>query len=255
MPSAMRTEVALALRVDGTVDPSIGLLQTRCLVSSPLHLVPKRQLEDTFRWIVAPMDGYIAGVVYTDGSLVDGDVDFEGTCARLGWSFLAINGEGNIVAAACGRPPAWITTIYGAELWAIVMAARYAFPGGVAELVSDCESVVNDIRKGPRWATAYNRVLARAWAAFWATTDEQAPPFEVVWMPAHIPEHAVGVARLSNGRLLTHCDRDMNAKVDRWAKEVARSERAPLRIRDLVLHQAAAVRGCGGVDSQRHGSG
>ena len=41
MPSAMRTEVALARREDGTVDPSIGLLHTRCLISYPLHMVPK----------------------------------------------------------------------------------------------------------------------------------------------------------------------------------------------------------------------
>ena len=242
MPRDMRAEVARARRDDGTFDPSIVLFHTRCLINSPLHLVPKRPLEETFRWLVAPDDGYIVGVVYTDGSLIDGDVDFEGTCARLGWSFLAIDDEGRIVAAACGCPPAWVTTIYGAELWAIIMAARCAFPGGVSELISDCESVVKDIQKGSKWAVAHNRVLARAWAAFWATTDDDQPPFEVVWMPAHTPEHAVGAARLSNGRLLTHCDRDMNAKVDEWAKEVAKSERAPLRVRDLLLNRAATVR-------------
>ena len=68
MPSAMRMDVVLARREDGTVDPAIGPLHTRFLVASPLHLVPKRPLVETFRWLVRPAEGYIIGVVYTGGS-------------------------------------------------------------------------------------------------------------------------------------------------------------------------------------------
>ena len=39
------------------------------------------------------------------------------------WASAVYNSEGEIVAAANGRPPAWAEGIHGAELWGLLMAA------------------------------------------------------------------------------------------------------------------------------------
>ena len=79
---------------------------------------------ESFRWIVRPVDGWIKGKVFTDGSMIDGPPHLDGLCRRLGWSFVALDNVGNITASACGIPAVWIDTVYGAELWAFWQAAR-----------------------------------------------------------------------------------------------------------------------------------
>ena len=70
---------------------------------------------ESFRWIVQPVDGWINGRIYTDGSMIDGPPCVDGLRRRLGWSIVALDSDGNITASACGTPAIWID---GAELWA-----------------------------------------------------------------------------------------------------------------------------------------
>ena len=65
-----------------------------------------------------PTDGLLEGDVYTDGSLMDNEPAPEGSCRALGWSFVILGPDGEVVAAARGCPPAYIDTIYG---WAVQM--------------------------------------------------------------------------------------------------------------------------------------
>eukprot|EP00973_Karenia_brevis_P071703 9963285-Karenia_brevis.AAC.1 len=61
-----------------------------------------------------------------------------GCCARLGWALASVDREGNILASAYGRPPGWIDSIHGAEVWGILMAVSNSFPG--AQFRTDCKA-------------------------------------------------------------------------------------------------------------------
>ena len=97
-----------------------------------------------FRMGRAAASECIPGVVYTDGSMADGPPKFGGVCGRLGWSFVAVDNRGRTVASAHGSPAAWVTTVYGAEVWALFMAATHALPaprsGPTAKRHSVCSS-------------------------------------------------------------------------------------------------------------------
>ena len=52
--------------------------------------------------------------------------------------------DGEIAAAAHGRPPGWVDTSYGAELWAVQMVVTLVLPGSARVLV-ECEAVRNPL--------------------------------------------------------------------------------------------------------------
>jgi hypothetical protein len=56
-----------------------------------------------------------------DGSLIDASGE---SYQALGWAFIAIDDDGEILAAAFGVPPKWVDSIQGAELWAVRMALQ-----------------------------------------------------------------------------------------------------------------------------------
>ncbi len=112
---------------------------TRALLPTPLTVVPPPPEAETFEWVLRPADESLtfAGIVYPDGSASDP------TCPvlrRLGWAFTVVNAEGIIIAAARGRPPAWIRDVPGAEAWALLQAATRALPGTSFRI--DCLHVV-----------------------------------------------------------------------------------------------------------------
>ena len=120
-----------------------------------------------------PVDGSIKGRIYTDGSMVDGPPYLDGLCRRLGWYIVALDGEGNITASACGVPAVWIDTVYGAELWAFWQATRLAMPG--ASFRTDCLSVLKVFQSGKRSACSSRCKLARVWHGVFAALDDQDP--------------------------------------------------------------------------------
>ena len=67
-------------------------------------------------WFKRSEDIPLGCVIFTDGSLLDDSLS-KG-CQSLGWDFVVIDSDGELVAAAHGVPPEWIDIIQGAELWA-----------------------------------------------------------------------------------------------------------------------------------------
>ena len=153
MPSEIRTQLQRALSRGTPLSGAEVLWFTRGIRKSPFARLPQREKnEGTFEWVMAPQDdGPFCGLVYTDGSLCDGDALFEGHCLALGWSFVALDEDGEIVASAHGTPPWWVSTIYGAELWAIQMVVARIVPG-MARALSDCQTVQRDCSRGLVWA-------------------------------------------------------------------------------------------------------
>mgnify|MGYP000585824270 FL=1 len=99
-------------------------------------------------------------VVFTDGSLIDGKVRYG--CQSLGWAFAIINDDGDLIAAAHGVPPQCISTIQGAELWAVRMAMLHVtFP---EKLYTDCMSVKLGVRRSREWAGSSKRRMASVWS-------------------------------------------------------------------------------------------
>ena len=82
--------------------------------------------EATFHWYLKPDEDFMSGDFYLDGSALDGPCE---ELLRCGWSFVAVNAEGTIIAAAFGATPPWIRGIGGAECWALLQATGSAFPG------------------------------------------------------------------------------------------------------------------------------
>ena len=142
---------------------------TRALLPLPLATVHAPIAEETFALIWAPPDGCLSGRVYTDGSLIAGPPRLSGTCRRLGWAFVALNDSAEVCASASGVPSSWVTTIYGAELWALHMATLHALPGSA--LRTNCQSPVRvsqNGRKGRQAAAAalpgYGLAFLQPWA-------------------------------------------------------------------------------------------
>ena len=177
--------------------------------------------------------------MYTDGSLMDNDAALQGHCRALGWSFVVVDGDGVMIAAAHGRPPDWIDNIFGAELWAVQMAVTLILPGS-ARVLTDCESVRIGCQRGSKWTTAPGRVYARIWAVIHATGDS-ADLAPVIWMPAHAAEWQVGSARKGDGSVLTATDRIANDLADRFAKAAAEAHRVAGPIREAIHQRHSKV--------------
>eukprot|EP00973_Karenia_brevis_P014232 1937070-Karenia_brevis.AAC.1 len=122
MPVKLYRDMKRALRHDGTMDSADLLWFTRALRPSPFAMLPRQQQEETFEWIKCPDGDLFDGMVYTDGSLMDNQSECEGRCRALGWSFIVTDADNKVTAAARGCPASWVETIYGAELWATLLA-------------------------------------------------------------------------------------------------------------------------------------
>ena len=70
-------------------------------------------------------------------------VDWQGCAPAMAWAIAAFDADGNLEAAAKGRPPSWSSGIYGAELWSVLMAVYSSMPG--APIRADCLSVQQGI--------------------------------------------------------------------------------------------------------------
>eukprot|EP00973_Karenia_brevis_P040292 5565922-Karenia_brevis.AAC.1 len=117
-----------------------------------------------------------------------------------------------------------------------------ALPGAFT-VFSDCQAVQRDCSRGPRWATASNRMYARVWTVLNAASDEGENPLPIIWMPAHTAEHDEGVLFKSDGTLLSARDRRANAMADRMAKVAAAGRRHQRHVRERLRTQAEQVAG------------
>ena len=78
----------------------------RALIPSIAKRVSPPAIEATFEWIVRPEGGTFKGTAYNDGSLLDGPTQLVGRC---GWAFVVLDDSWQVIAAASGIPPDWIT--------------------------------------------------------------------------------------------------------------------------------------------------
>ncbi len=211
-----------------SVSPPSPATATRALFPSPFHIVPPPPPLETFEWVVPPADGSgcFQGAVYPDGSAYDNCCH---SLRRLGWSFVAVDTEGRVVAAARGRPPSWVRDVPGAEAWALLQALSRALPGST--FYTDCLQVARAMWRGRKWATAAQRPLARTFNLLFSASDDRAPG-DFVWLPSHKGTASVGVIKLSNGATMTEIDRVTNQLADDHAKHVARRERVHDSVRE-----------------------
>lgn len=188
----------------------------------------------TFRWHIRPVTGRFAGTVYTDGSIFDRKL-----CSKQkksGWAFVVLDGFGQVVAAASGKPPRCIRTSTAIEAWAFYMAVLHATPGCSYRM--DCQNCVRIFHRGKEFLAAHKRPTEMLWERIFDAIVEGKQTTEVTWMPAHTKRWEIGKARLGNGEFLTATDRRGNAMADALAKIAAKSSlRFPKHIRpqDLVF--------------------
>ena len=109
----------------------------RGLFSWNSKALTKPHAEGTFHWVVEPTTSLLRGVVYPDGSWLDGP----GPLARGGLAFVVTDVLGEVLAIARGLPPDWVTDIPGCEAWAVLQAAALAQPGQI-EFMSDCQPCI-----------------------------------------------------------------------------------------------------------------
>lgn len=123
-----RSEYAPSLMMQRVVgdDGSGNLALDRGLLKSVEHWVPAAASEATSHWHTKPRGGVIEGTVYSDGFQLDGHSPLMRRCR---WAFVAVDRYGNVIAAAYGLPPSWVSTIGGAEAWALYQAAAHAILG------------------------------------------------------------------------------------------------------------------------------
>ena len=209
------------------------LLLTRALHKSVEPRVARRPLHGTFNWIVQPDgDGVPHGRVYADGSRLFAEHRYFNLLAKHGWAFAIIDISGNIVAAASGTVPWWISGIYGCELWALLQAASSASPGSPMHV--DCNAVRLGVQNGLNWAQSSSRKLARAWIPLANILEDVTD--SVAWLPAHCNKSAIGVRELSNGRKFDRVDHATNDLVDAWAKREANAS-SPSRSEIRVVNE------------------
>jgi len=115
--------------------------------------------EASFTWIKRPASGIAEGTVYMDGSRLFGEWKLAGFCARQGWAMAAFDDEGNLTAAAHGRPPQWVRGINATELWGLLMGSQSSDP--FCPLLVDCMAVKQGSHRGPEWAGSPVRKYAR----------------------------------------------------------------------------------------------
>ena len=219
------------LRQNGhSVNGAIVLAVTRGLFPAPACPVRDSSCFDTFEWHVECVDIPAGCVVFTDGSLIDGLLP--NGWQSLGWAFAVVDCDGVLVAAAFGVPPRWLSTIQGAELWAVCMALQHvAFP---EKLLTDCDSVRLGLKQPREWASSSKRRLARLWTL--VHNQVEGDHDLVHWMPAHTSESSIGQKMCSDGVPVSQERWCANQIVDLLAKDAADGHRVNARARSRLIH-------------------
>ena len=123
---------------------------------------------ESFKWHVQPQALPIRGAFYTDGSARGGPIK---ELVRCGWSFVAVNSQGEVIAAAYGAPPPRVEDIGGAEVWGLYQALLVSIPSQSKYWV-DCLPFLTAVEKGGSVAKDPRNPLARAHALVMPILDE-----------------------------------------------------------------------------------
>ena len=199
--------------------------------------VPPPSSEATFQWVKWPEvsigeleTGTYA--VYTDGSRLDTEVK---CLSRCGWSFVVADFDGGLIASAHGLPPSWCDTITATEAWALHQALGVISYS--SSFYTDCRPCVTLLQTPRHEATAADRPLARVFNLLHDHLDSGLSSNQVRWMPAHCSRTMVGVAKKSDGTVLTQIDLELNSLADWLAKSAVGFHRVPVETRDRVMLQ------------------
>lgn len=166
----------------------------RALAARPPKPARAQAATETFKWIVEPVDGWMQGDVYPDGSVLDGPTE---ELSRCGWAFVVLDDGLNVIAAAHGAPPPWITDFGGSEAWALLRAAKRAV-SGMCKYRPDSLTTVQAVQAGRPTSTTAKKLYARVYALLFTALDDT-PVEDVIWMPAHKKEHHVGKVLCGDG--------------------------------------------------------
>ena len=183
--------------------------------------LPAASENEQLRWLVASDGGALPDALwYIDGTLLDGHY---GSHGRVGFGILALGADDQILAAVYGTPPVWITTVPGAEAWALYAALRHSITAG--GVVTDCMGVEIAAQRALSGVVSSRSPLARVWAALRCILDDTGIP--VTWMPAYLSLAASASRVRSDGGLVTPRDWRANRLVDALAKQGARLHQVP----------------------------
>jgi hypothetical protein len=215
---------------------ALELLETRGIAVVRANIPPARQ-EEVIHWgKKLAHDINEADVTwYIDGSLLDGPREVLG---RTGAGFAGVLDSGQLVAYGHATPPKWICTIPGVEAWAFTLILRHTFSR--KSVITDCLGNVHALDRGMEWASDPCRPLARLWKPIFEDPGHTGPGM-LAWMPAHTAASAVGVAKRSDGTILTAVDRRANALVDGFAKLAAGEQQVPRYIAKLFKAAEIAI--------------
>ena len=216
--SKVRAKLAL-----GQLCPADLLFYTRAVVPPPEAARRLQPKEETFVWDHRPLYPSPVGTVYIDGSLLFSESKYFGLAARRGWAVAIYSDNGDLMAAAHGRPPAWAAGIHGAELWSLLMAINISDPAD--PIRTDCMAVLQGSSKGLTWAGDPTRMFARAWGPVCNALADT--PERLAWMPAHCGVDSYMSKRLSNGKRMSRVDWIGNRYVDELAKDAAKHDKLP----------------------------
>ncbi|CAK0843333.1 unnamed protein product [Prorocentrum cordatum] len=186
----------------------------RRLIPSLDHVIPRRDPEGEFvRWHRRPASGFLAGLVFTDGSAV-------GTrwpeLQRAGWSLMQRDSHGRMEAAAWGWAPLSMAPPQEArdgENYACHMAAFLR--AGHVDFQTDCAATVACAQRGAARARRAGSSRAHLWNAFYTAFDDSRI-YTVTKAPAHASAADAEADRI------TWWQRAGNRLADEAAKEGAK---------------------------------
>ncbi len=233
----VRRQAQEAAASSPTGRPDNVLAWTRALIPYSIRGVSAPCVEGSWHWDIRPSELPVSGVAYPDASMLDGPGLVVG---RLGWAFVIIElNPLRIVASAYGTVLDWIRSMLAAEGWALYMSSTILMPS--SSYVTDCLEVAKTIRKGPAWATAPSRPLARLDGMLRPPFDADGDCMKVDWMPSHLTVGTMAERRKLDGERVTDEDVFANRRADELAKRGAALHRVDEAARhELEQTEAAA---------------
>ena len=199
----------------------------------------------SFSWITAPPDEVLLpALIYTDGSGMDRDLVAGEIMARYAWSLVVVRADGVFVAEAAGSTPPWTSSVYFAEVWAILQAVSLPIPGDLT-VITDCLSAVQAFEAGVMEHGSATDSCAGLWRSAAAALGDRR--LSLIWMPAHCHPDDAGQFRRSDDQLLSVLDIQANARADILARDAAASTCVDGALKEAILQQqeftAAVARG------------
>ena len=117
----------------------------------------------------------------------------------LGGPWLVMDDNDEVIAAAYGVPPPWCEGIEGAEAWALYQGLGFTTHAD-SHYWPDCLPVKIAVGKGPEVAKDPRNPLARVHSMIHCALDNADARSRIGWMPSHLKESELGLAKRSDGR-------------------------------------------------------